>query len=246
MEKFEKRRKGVELLFDIIFWFYLIEIIGYIVFKVLYIAGIATVDIFNLGEFLILLLGLGLMFCSARLAHDGKIAAGIIGIILMFIYMVWCYRVMGWIANFALCFYIILFMFFLQAIPIVQLTLEGIAGIILSIGMAIDANIIIFERIKEEYAYGKRIEPSINAGFKRALPAILDSNITTILAAVILLIFGTGSIQGFAMTLLIGIVLSMFSSIVITRGLLKMYYPINSTNAKKYSLKREVASDVQK
>lgn len=81
MEKFEKRRKGVELLFDIIFWFYLIEIIGYIVFKVLYIAGIATVDIFNLGEFLILLLGLGLMFCSARLAHDGKIAAGIIGII---------------------------------------------------------------------------------------------------------------------------------------------------------------------
>lgn len=186
---------------------------------------------------------------SATLGVDALrlgLIAGIIGIILMFIYMAWRYRVMGWIANFALCFYIILFMFFLQAIPIVQLTLEGIAGIILSIGMAIDANIIIFERIKEEYAYGKRIEPSINAGFKRALPAILDSNITTILAAVILLIFGTGSIQGFAMTLLIGIVLSMFSSIVITRGLLKMYYPINSTNAKKYSLKREVASDVQK
>lgn len=186
---------------------------------------------------------------SATLGVDALrlgLIAGIIGIILMFVYMVLRYRMMGWIANFALCFYIILFMFFLQAIPIVQLTLEGIAGIILSIGMAIDANIIIFERIKEEYAYGKRIQPSINAGFKRALPAILDSNITTVLAAVILLLFGTGSIQGFAMTLLIGIVLSMFSSIVITKGMLNMYYPINSTDAKKYSLKREVALNGKK
>ena len=186
---------------------------------------------------------------SATLGVDALrlgLIAGTIGIILMFVYMVLRYRMMGWIANFALCFYIILFMFFLQAIPIVQLTLEGIAGIILSIGMAIDANIIIFERIKEEYAYGKRIQPSINAGFKRALPAILDSNITTVIAAVILLLFGTGSIQGFAMTLLIGIVLSMFSSIVITKGMLNMYYPINSTDAKKYSLKREVALNGKK
>lgn len=168
----------------------------------------------------------------------GLIAGGI-ALVFIFAFMIWRYRMMGAMATLALCFYVILMLFFLQAIPLVQLTLAGIAGIILSIGMAIDGNIIIFERIKEEYASGKRIEPSIRAGFKKAFSAIMDSNITTIVVALVLALLGTGSIQGFAITLLIGVVLSMFSSLVITRSLLNMYYPLNSTNAKKYSLKRE-------
>lgn len=166
--------------------------------------------------------------------------AGAIGLLLIFAFMCYRYRMMGLLASFALCFYVILIMFFLQAIPFVQLTLEGIAGIILSIGMAVDANIIIFERIKEEFATGKRLSSSIKTGFRKGLPAILDSNITTIIASIILIIFGTGSIQGFAITLLIGVVLSMFTSLVVTRGLLDMYYPINSTKPEFYALKKGV------
>lgn len=166
--------------------------------------------------------------------------AGVVGLILIFAFMCWRYRMMGLMACFALCFYVIILMFLLQAIPFVQLTLEGIAGIILSIGMAIDANIIIFERIKEEYATGKRLSSAIRVGFKKGLPAILDSNITTIIAALILMIFGTGSIQGFAITLFLGVAVSMFTALVVTRGLLNMYYPINSSKPELYSLKREV------
>lgn len=168
----------------------------------------------------------------------GLIAGGI-ALLFIFVFMIWRYRMMGVMASLALAFYVILMLFFLQAIPLVQLTLAGIAGIILSIGMAIDGNIIIFERIKEEYASGKRIEPSIRAGFKKAFSAIMDSNVTTIVVALVLALLGTGSIQGFAITLLIGVVLSMFTSLVVTRGLLNMYYPLNATDAKKYSLKRE-------
>ena len=179
---------------------------------------------------------------SATLGVDalkwGLIGGGV-GLLLIFAFMIWRYRMMGVLACFALAFYVILILFFLQAIPSVQLTLAGIAGIVLSIGMAIDGNIIVFERIKEEYATGKRIEASIRTGFKKALPSILDANITTILSSLILWLLGTGNIQGFAITLLIGILLSMFTSLVVTRSLLKMYYPINSTNAKKYSLTRE-------
>ncbi len=179
---------------------------------------------------------------SATLGVDalkwGLIGGGV-GLLLIFAFMIWRYRMMGVLACFALAFYVILMLFFLQAIPSVQLTLAGIAGIVLSIGMAIDGNIIVFERIKEEYATGKRIEASIRTGFKKALPSILDANITTILSSLILWLLGTGNIQGFAITLLIGILLSMFTSLVVTRSLLKMYYPINSTNAKKYSLTRE-------
>lgn len=179
---------------------------------------------------------------SATLGVDALkwgLIAGFIGLMLIFAFMIWRYKMMGALACLALGFYVILIMFFLQAIPIVQLTLAGIAGVVLSIGMAIDGNIIIFERIKEEYRSGKRIEASINSGFKRAMPAILDSNITTIISSLILLIFGSGNIQGFAVTLLIGIVLSMFTSIVITRSLLKTYYPINMTKAGHYALSRE-------
>lgn len=179
---------------------------------------------------------------SATLGEDALLyglIAGAIALVLIFAFMIWRYKMMGVIACVALCFYVILMLFFLQAIPLVQLTLAGIAGIILSIGMAIDGNIIVFERIKEEYASGKRIAPSIRAGFKKALSAILDSNVTTIVVAAVLALLGTGSIQGFAITLLIGVALSMVTSLLITRGLMYMYYPLNTTDARKYSLKRE-------
>lgn len=179
---------------------------------------------------------------SATLGVDaikyGLIAGGI-AILLIFAFMIWRYRMMGVMASIALCFYIILMLFFLQALPFVQLTLAGIAGIILSIGMAIDGNIIIFERIKEEYSTGKRINQAIRSGFKKSLTAILDSNITTIVVSLILILLGTGSIRGFAVTLLIGTVLSMFTALVVTRGLLSTYYPLNSNKAKPYNLKRE-------
>ena len=104
--------------------------------------------------------------------------------------------------------------------------------------MAVDGNIVIYERIKDEYRDGKSILASLHAGFKKATVAIFDSNITTIIAAIILIIFGTGSISGFGITLLIGIILSMFTSLVVTRGLCKYFTAINNTNEKLYGLKR--------
>jgi len=179
---------------------------------------------------------------SATLGVDAikyGLIAGLVAMLIIFAFMIWKYRMMGVMASVALCFYVILMLFFLQALPFVQLTLAGIAGIILSIGMAIDGNIIIFERIKEEYATGKRINQSVRSGFKKSLTAILDSNITTVVVALILILLGTGSIRGFAVTLLIGTVLSMFTALVVTRGLLSTYYPLNSTRANAYNLKRE-------
>ena len=179
---------------------------------------------------------------SATLGVDAikySLIAAAIALVLIFAFLCWRYRMMGAMASIALCFYVILMLFFLQALPFVQLTLAGIAGIILSIGMAVDGNILVFERIKEEYATGKRIAPAIRGGFKKSMSAILDSNITTVVVSVILLLLGTGSIRGFAMTLLIGVLLSMFTSLVVTRSLLNMYYPINSTKASHYNLKRE-------
>ena len=136
--------------------------------------------------------------------------------------------------------YVVLMLFFLQAIPFVQLTLPGIAGIILSIGMAVDGTVIIFERTREEYRSGKKIPLSVKTGFKRAFWPIFDSNITTILTAIVLYILGTASIQGFAITLLIGIVLSMFMNLVILRYLVKWYLPLNSVKAKKLHLPKQV------
>lgn len=185
---------------------------------------------------------------SATLGENAlhyAIIASIIGLILIFAFMIWRYRMMGVIASCALCVYVLLMLFFLQAIPGVQLTLAGVAGIILSIGMAIDGNVIVFERIMEEYCTGKRIQGAIKSGFRRATPSILDSNITTIIAAIILWIFGTGSIQGFAITLLIGLVLSVFTSLVLTRAFLALYYPFNSTKASHYNLSREVTVDAK-
>ncbi len=179
---------------------------------------------------------------SATLGDDALrlgMIAGAIGLVMVFIFMFILYGTFGLIADLALIIYLITLVFFLQAVPVVQLTLPGIAGIILSLGMAVDANVIIFERIKDEYRMGKKIPASIKSGFSKATSAILDANVTTIIASVILYMLGTGPIKGFAITLLIGILVSMFTALVITKKLLNIYLPINSLNPKPYKLQRE-------
>lgn len=164
--------------------------------------------------------------------------AGIIGLILVMAFLCFKYRLFGAVASGALLIYSVLMLFFLSIIPLVQLTLPGIAGILLSIGMAIDGNVIIYERIKDEYANGKSILSATHYGFRKSVGAIIDGNVTTIIAAIILYIFGSGSVQGFALTLFIGIVLAMFSSLVVTRGLVNYVIAINHENPNLYNLKR--------
>ncbi len=160
-------------------------------------------------------------------ALSTSVRAAIIGIVLVMLYMIILYRVSGCVSTLALCIYMLIDMFLLAVIPGVQLTLPGIAGIILSIGMAVDANVIIFERIKEEILTGKTVRSSVESGFKRAFTAILDSNVTTIIAGVVLMFFGTGTIKGFAVTLTIGVLASMFTAIVVTRFLLRQVVNLN-------------------
>ena len=179
---------------------------------------------------------------SATLGKDALlygIIAGAVALLLVMGIMWWRYGDFGLLADFALIIYLILMLFFLQAIPFVQLTLPGIAGIILSLGMAVDGNVIIFERIKEEYASGRKMHLAVKGGFKKAFWPIFDSNITTIITSIILYFLGTAAIKGFAITLLLGIVLSMFTTLVVTRFLVKSYLPINSTKPEKAKLYRE-------
>lgn len=179
---------------------------------------------------------------SATLGQDALqtgLLAGIIGISLIIVFMLFIYRGFGIASGISLLIYMVILLFLMSQLPWVQLTLPGIAGIILGIGMAVDANIIIFERIKDEYSAGKSLMTSVNAGFKNATSSIVDSNITTIIAAIVLWILGTGPIQGFAITLFLGIIVSMFCSLVITRFLLKLLLPLNNKE-KFYALKRGV------
>mgnify|MGYP002522302921 FL=1 len=164
---------------------------------------------------------------------------GAIGLALICILLLVRYRGMGLAAVYSLIIYVLLYVVFLAIIPNVQLTLPGIAGILLSIGMAVDANIVIFERIREEYALNKTIEASIKQGFRHASVTVLDSNITTILAAIVLWIMCPGTIKGFAITLLIGIVLSVFASILVTRWVLRLVLPLSSNEEKFLNLSRE-------
>lgn len=168
------------------------------------------------------------------------IIGGFVGMFLIMLILWLRYGDFGFLASFALVMYTVLMLFFLQAISFVQLTLPGLAGIILSIGMAVDGTVIIFERVREEYRSGKKIPLSVKIGFKRAFWPIFDSNITTIITALVLYILGTASIQGFAITLLIGIVLSMFMNLVILRFLVKWYLPFNSVKAKKLHLPKQI------
>lgn len=149
---------------------------------------------------------------------DKSIYAGMIGIGLVLIFMLIFYRGLGIIADLALIIFIIIFMIILTALN-VTLTLPGIAGLILTIGMAVDANVIIFERVKEEARLGKSLLTAIDAGFSRAFSTILDSNVTTLIAGFVLFFLGSGSVQGFAVTLILGILVSMFTAVVITKQL---------------------------
>lgn len=154
-------------------------------------------------------------------SFEQSIKAGQIGVLLVLIFMLLYYRLPGLVSDIALVLYTVIVLAVLASIK-ATLTLPGIAGIILSIGMAVDANVIIFERIKEELRLGKTLRASIDSGFRRAFLTIFDSNITTLIAAVVLFYFGTGPIKGFAVTLSIGILSSMFTAIVVTRYLLKL------------------------
>ena len=160
---------------------------------------------------------------SATLGVDAlstSLTAGIIGIILIMLFMIVMYRIPGVVADLALCIYMLIVFYALALVPGVQLTLPGIAGILLGIGMAVDGNVIIFERFREEFKAGRSIDAAAQRGYKNALSSIIDSNVTTIIAAVVLVRFGTGSVKGFAITLLIGVIVSMISSLLITRFLL--------------------------
>jgi len=176
-------------------------------------------------------------------ALSGGLMAGAIGIILVMLFMLLVYKGLGVIADYSLIIYILLLLFALAILPWVQLTLAGIAGVILGIGMAVDANVIIFERIKEEYNNGKTIESAIKIGFRKSTMAILDSNITTLIAATVLWLLGTGSVKGFAITLFISIIISMFTALLITRWLIKLFMPLIKKKEKFLGLKREVTEN---
>ncbi len=176
-------------------------------------------------------------------ALRNSIIAAVIGLIIIFILMVLLYRVLGACASIALIIYVELLIVALAIVPWVQLTLPGIAGVILGIGMAVDANVIIFERIKEARVFGNRSIPSsVKMGFNKALTTILDSNITTILGAIVMMIFGSTGIKSFALTLLIGIVISLFTAVFVTKLLVNSALALDDENGAIYGLKKgEVA-----
>lgn len=166
-------------------------------------------------------------------ALSSSIKAAAIGIVLVAIFMIVVYRLPGVISVIALCFYIVIETLILSIFK-VNLSLPGIAGIILSIGMAVDANVVIFERIKEEVKAGKTAKMAIDSGFKRAFTAILDSNITTLIASGVLFFFGSGTIVGFATTLGIGVLISMFTALTVTHFLLNCMVDFKIRNPKAY------------
>lgn len=172
-------------------------------------------------------------------AISTSVTAGVIGLILVMIFMSVVYLVPGMVASVSLLIYTGLVLVSLNAFDL-TLTLAGIAGIILSIGMAVDANVIIYARIREEIAAGKTVRNAIKVGFQKALSAILDGNITTLIAAAVLAWKGTGSIQGFAQTLALGIVLSMFTALVISRLLINAVYTLGVKDEKYYGKAKEV------
>jgi SecD/SecF fusion protein len=179
---------------------------------------------------------------GAKLGQDAissSLKAGAIGLAIVCVLMIVIYLLPGFIASIALAVYILL-MLLVLSISGTALTLPGLAGIILSIGMAVDANVIIFTRIKEEIADGKSVKSAVDSGYHKALSAILDGNITTLIAAFVLMMLGTGSIKGFANTLFIGIVLSMVTALFITKLLLNIFVDLGAVNPKAYGKAKPV------
>ena len=166
-------------------------------------------------------------------AIETSILAGLIGLILIGVFMIVVYRVPGFASVIALGVYVIAIALLLNGFDI-TLTLPGIAGIILSIGMAVDANVIIFARIREEIATGKTVSSAINIGFKKAYSAIIDGNVTTLIAALVLGIMGTGTIKGFAQTLGLGIVVSMITALFVTKFIMNAFFALGIRDEKFY------------
>lgn len=178
---------------------------------------------------------------SAKLGNDAietSLIAGLIGLIIIMLFMIAVYRIPGVAASIALALYTIMELLVLNGFDL-TLTLPGIAGIVLSIGMAVDANVIVYARIQEELATGKSTESSIKTGFKKATSAIVDGNVTTFIAALVLMWKGSGPVQGFAVTLAIGIVLSMVTSMVVSRFLVYLLYNMGFKDKKFYGVKKE-------
>ena len=178
---------------------------------------------------------------GAKLGQEAistSLKAGAVGFGIVVVFMIAAYLIPGVAASIALALYVGLIVILLSAFE-VTLTLPGIAGIILSVGMAVDANVIIFTRIKEELGVGKTVHSAIKPGFNKALSAIVDGNITTLIAAAVLYFRGSGTVKGFATTLAIGIVLSMFTALFVTRGALMALYHLGFDQAKFYGIKKD-------
>ncbi len=174
---------------------------------------------------------------GAKLGMDSlntSLRAGLIGFILILLFMLVMYRMCGLAADIALILYIGLVILVLSGMG-ATLTLPGIAGILLSVGMAVDANVIIFGRIKEEIGLGRSVPAAVDAGFSKAFSAIIDGNVTTLIAAFVLYVFGTGLIKSFATTLGIGIIISMFTALVVTRVILKSFLGMKIKNPALYT-----------
>ena len=178
---------------------------------------------------------------AAQLGEEAistSVLAAAIGLALIILFMIVVYRVPGFVAGIALVIYVCLDLIALNAFDL-TLTLQGIAGIILSIGMAVDANVIIYARIQEEIAAGRSVRTALKNGFDKAFSAIFDGNITTLIAAFVLNWLGTGTIKGFAQTLALGIVLSMFTALVISRLLINALYAVGARNPKLHGMRKE-------
>lgn len=173
-------------------------------------------------------------------AISTSLKAGAVGFGIVVVFMIAAYLIPGVAASIALALYVGVILILLSAFEI-TLTLPGVAGIILSIGMAVDANVIIFTRIKEEIGYGKTVKSAIKSGFNKALSAIVDGNVTTLIAALVLYWRGSGTVRGFASTLALGIILSMFTALVVTKAALNVFYALGFEEAKFYGVKKEVS-----
>lgn len=179
---------------------------------------------------------------GAKLGEEAlqtSLIAGLIGLIVVLLFMSIYYRIPGVSSSIALIIYILADLIMINAFD-VTLTLPGIAGVILSVGMAVDANVIIFTRIREELASGKSVRSAIKAGFDKALSAIIDGNITTLIAAAVLYFKGSGTVKGFAQTLAIGIVISMFTALFVTRTILNAFYRVGFDDVKFFGVQKEV------
>lgn len=176
-------------------------------------------------------------------ALNSALIGGLIGVILVFVFMLVVYRFMGLAADIALFVYMLIFYWFITSFPWMQLTLPSIAGIVLSIGMAVDANVVIFERIKEEFHSGKDLDSCVSIGYTKARRAILDANLTTIIAGLVMLMVGPAPIKNFATTLLAGVVISMLTAIFVTRYFLNVLIKLGINKPGLLSLKEGKADE---